>query len=62
VRAKLPAPGGVSNKANWYGPRGRRSECVRWLQRHFAKQTPFLPRAVPQEFRCVEKTKVEYGG
>lgn len=49
----LPAPEGVSGKGDWWGPRGRRSQCVRWLMRYFLNATVFHPRAVAHELRCV---------
>ena len=53
VRYALPAPGGVSNKPKWYGKKGRRSTCLRWLMKHFDVDELFKPREVQNELRCV---------
>jgi hypothetical protein len=53
VRYALPAPGGVSNKPKWYGKKGRRSTCLRWLMKHFDVDELFKPKGVQNELRCV---------
>lgn len=53
VRMGLPAPEGVSGKSGWWGPGGRRSQCIRWLMNYFHDDALFHPRAVAHELRCV---------
>ena len=54
VRVSLPAPEGVSNKKDWYGKMGKRSECVGYLRDYFEKDGEvFLKTPFPVETRCL---------
>ena len=52
VRLDLPSPGGVSSSDAWYGPHGRRSQCVRHLSKVFGRKRLFHPSAAKNELRC----------
>ena len=55
VLMRLPSADGVSTKdrSTWYGPTGRRSQCVRYLMKFFHDVDElWQPKAVPQSLRC----------